>query len=72
LDVAILEGIRTVLDENAPLLVRNDRKWIRRLAKTREAFKNPAHAKPDVAGQQNLSALEKMHEAIEKAVAETS
>lgn len=38
----------------------------------REAFKNPAHAKPDVAGQQNLSALEKMHKAIEKAVAETS
>lgn len=69
LDTAILEGIRTVLEENTSLLVRSDRKWIRRLNHMDEAFRDPSREKPDEAGAENLRFLNEMYKARAKAEA---
>ena len=67
LDTAIREGIRTVIEENASLLVRTDHKWIPQLASMDEAFKDPASAKPDNAGKEHLRFLNQMYQAMNKA-----
>jgi Arc/MetJ-type ribon-helix-helix transcriptional regulator len=70
-DSAIREGIRIVLDENTPLLVRSDRKWLHQLSRMDDAFKEVACAKPDEAGAENLRRLNEMYEAMRKAEDET-
>jgi hypothetical protein len=69
--VAIREGIRIVLEENASLLVRNDRKWMRLLSHMDRIFKNAAPAKSDEAGKENLRFLNEMYKAMNKAENET-
>lgn len=71
LDSAIREGIRTVLEENASLLIRNDRKWIPMLSRMDKIFKNAASAKPDEAGGENMRFLQEMYKAMDKAEAGT-
>ena len=66
-DSAICEGIRIVLQENSPLLIRLDRKWIHMLSDMNTAFKDPARAKPDGAGEENVRFLNQMYESIRKA-----
>lgn len=66
LDGAIREGLRMVIEENTPLLVRSDRKWIRYLSRMDEAFRETKREKPDNAGAENLRFLNKMYEARAK------
>jgi hypothetical protein len=65
--MAILEGIKTVLEENAALLVRKDQKWLRLLNNMDEIFKDAKGEKPDTAGAENLRFLNEMYKAREKA-----
>jgi len=66
LDSAIREGIRTVLEKNASLLVGSDPKWIRSLGHMERAFRDPRRVSPDRAGAWNLRFLQKMYAAIAK------
>jgi Arc/MetJ-type ribon-helix-helix transcriptional regulator len=71
LDAAIREGLRILLEENAPALVRSDRKWLRLLGPADEACRKDATtAKADVAGEENLRFLAEMYKAMDKAEAE--
>jgi Arc/MetJ-type ribon-helix-helix transcriptional regulator len=71
LDAAIREGLRVIVEENAPLLVRTDTKWVRLLSQMNKAFKDARRAKPDVAGAENLRFLNEMYQAMDKAEKET-
>lgn len=66
-DSAICEGIRIVLEENSPLLIRLDRKWIHMLSDMNEAFKDPRRLKPDEAGEENVRLLNEMYRSMRKA-----
>ncbi len=67
LDAAIREGMRIVLEENTPALIRSDRKWLRLLGPANEACKkDAAAAKPDRAGEENMHFLEDMYKAMDK------
>jgi Arc/MetJ-type ribon-helix-helix transcriptional regulator len=67
LDTAIREGIRVLLEENAPALIRSDRKWLRLLGPADEACKkDTATVKPDLAGEENLRFLNQMYQAMDK------
>ena len=69
-DAAIREGIRILLEENTPALVRSDRKWLRLLGPADEACRKDATiAKPDEAGAENLRFLAEMYKAMNKAEA---
>jgi hypothetical protein len=46
LDAAIPESIRILVEENAPMLVRSDRRWIPGLNQMHEITEDAAHAKP--------------------------
>lgn len=70
-DAAIREGIRTVIEENSALLVRNDRKWIPRLSGMSEGFKDARREKPDRAGEENVQFLNQMYQRMRKAENET-
>ncbi len=71
LDAAIREGLRIVLEENTPALIRSDRKWLRLLGPADEACRKDATtAKPDVAGEENLHFLGEMYKAMDKAEGE--
>ena len=63
---AIREGIRSILDENASLLVRTDSKWMYAWKQMNGQFKGAVQAKPDTAGAENLKLLDKMYEAMNK------
>ena len=67
LDTAIREGVRIVLEENMSMLVRSDHKWIRLLSPMDKVFKDPAMAKPDEVGAENLRFLSEMYKAMAKA-----
>ena len=68
LDTAIREGIRVLLEENAPALIRSDRKWLRLLGPADEACRKDATtAKADVAGEENLRFLAELYKAMDKA-----
>jgi Arc/MetJ-type ribon-helix-helix transcriptional regulator len=64
LDESIQAGIRLIIEENAPLLMRTDAKWIRLLSQMNETFKNASHAKADEAGTENVHFLKELYNAM--------
>ena len=71
LDAAIPESIRILVEENAPMLVRSDRRWIPGLNQMHEITEDAAHAKPDEAGARNMHFLNEMYAVMRKAENET-
>lgn len=68
LDSAIRMGIKVIIDENTALLVRGNRRWIDQLTHLERDFKeNPAIAKPDNAGEENIRFLNQMYASMHKA-----
>jgi Arc/MetJ-type ribon-helix-helix transcriptional regulator len=64
LEIAIRQGIRMLLEENAALLARSDHKWMQLLADMDGIFKDPKE--PDVVGKANIRLLEQMYKAMAK------
>lgn len=63
-DQAILEGLRLIIEQNAPLLIQSDEKWTRLLGKMNESFQNIQTAKPDQLGTWNLQVLNQMYDTL--------